>query len=68
MLFPFLLRHLAGPSAEMEEMYASTLGVGHGRTAELPARSEGKGLVGLGRGVGTPFKMVWVLPTPAKEP
>lgn len=44
------------------------LGVGQGRLAELPARFEGKGLVGLGRGVGTPFKMVWVLPTPAKEP
>lgn len=49
-------------------MHTSMLGVGQGRTAELLARLEGKGLVGQGRGVSTLFKMVWVLPTPAKEP
>lgn len=49
-------------------MCTSMLGVGQSRTAEFPIRFEGRGLVGLGRGVGTPFKMVWVLSTPAKEP
>lgn len=49
-------------------MCTSTLGVGQDRTAELPRRFEGKGLSGEGWGKGAPFKMVWALPTPAKEP
>lgn len=63
-LFPFLLRHLA-PAQKGNVLHA---GGGQGRTAELPARFEGKGLVGLGRVMGTPFEVAWVLPTPAKQP
>lgn len=64
-LFPFLLRHLAPAQKGTDSM----LGGGQSRTAELPARFEGKGLVGLGRVImGTPFEVACVLPTPAKQP
>lgn len=53
----------SGPSRERTPCWGSL-----GRTAELPARFEGRGLVGPGRVMGTPFEVAWVLPTPAKQP
>lgn len=57
----------SGPRWRVEDVCASTAGVCRARTAELPGRFEEVG-VGLGRGRGAPFKVVWVLPTPAEEP
>lgn len=67
-MFLFLLRHLALVGEGHIEVCTSMPGMGQGREAELPGRFEGKRSEGLGRGTGASFKMVWVLPTPAKEP